>query len=122
MKKISLPITAVLLALISCSKNETEPSYNKELVACQISNPITNLEWLNKEFRSLVGGPSTNAIVIYKYDDLEVIEIQGSTFSSTNQHQYQCDGQKINFDDPSMFNDFKQNRVELKVIYGKKIW
>jgi hypothetical protein len=120
MKKISLSTTAALLALISCSKKETEPSYNKELVACQISNPITNLEWLNKEFRSLVGGPSTNAIVIYKYDDLEVIEIQGSTFSSTNQHQ--CDGQKINFDDPLTFNDFKQNQVELKVIYGKKIW
>lgn len=120
--KISTSIAVALLALNSCSKNETEPSYNRELVACQISNPITNLEWLNREFKSFVGGPSTNAIVIYQYAGLEVIEIQGSTFSSTNQHQYQCDGQKINFDDPMKFNDFKQNRVEVQVIYGKKIW
>lgn len=119
--KISLFILLVLITLDSCSKKEIEPTYDKDFVVCQISNPIANLDWLNKEFNKL-GGSSTNAIVIYRYNGDEIIEIQGSTFSSTNQHQYHCDGQKINFDDPAKFNDFKQNRVELKVIYGTKIW
>ncbi|MFC0263605.1 hypothetical protein [Fontibacter flavus] len=42
--------------------------------------------------------------------------------SSTNQSQYYCDGTKLNFDGPEVYQDFLANRVEVKILYGIDLW
>ena len=100
----------------------SKENYDKNKVACGVKDPIRNLSWLNAEFKLLIGGATINGIILYKYDGNEVIEIQNSQFSSTNQHQYFCDGNKLNLDDASDFNKFKQERKLIDVLYGTNIW
>ena len=63
-----------------------------------------------------------NGIVLYTYEGREVIEVQNSLFSSTNQHQYYCDGTKLDLNDPDNFKKFKSERVEIGMLYGTKFW
>jgi hypothetical protein len=61
-------------------------------------------------------------VVLYSYQNRDVLELQGSIFSSTNIHQYYCDGEKLNLLDPVDYDDYKQSRIEKSVLYGTKVW
>ncbi|MDV3310288.1 MAG: hypothetical protein LOY03_15885 [Cyclobacteriaceae bacterium] len=115
MKRIALSLI-VALGLASCEE-EGSPS-----LVCGKKDPLNELPWLKQEMSHLLGGPTLNAVVLYIYEGREVLELQGSVFSSTNQHQYYCDGEKLDFDDPVRFQDYRQKRVEKAVLYGTKIW
>lgn len=120
--KIDMKAFTTLILLffaISCKKASVE---REVLEVCGVSDPIVNLEWLNSEFEELEGGPEINGIVLYTYGGKDVIEVQNSVFSSTNQHQYYCDGTKLDLNDPDAFNKFKRERVETRLLYGTKIW
>ena len=106
----------VTILFFSC-KNENET----DMLICGVKDPIKDLPWLNKEFKSLIGGPEINAIVLYIYNNNYVIEIQGSLFSSQNLHQYNCDGTKIYLEGLD-FKKFLEVRKEVKVLFGTKIW
>lgn len=109
--------TCLILAalLISCAKEDGE-------LVCGKKDPLNELKWLKEEMSHFEGGPETNAVVLYSYQGREVLELQGSIFSSTNIHQYYCDGEKLNLEDPDDFNHYKQNRIETTVLYGTKVW
>jgi hypothetical protein len=91
-------------------------------LVCGKKDPIHELGWLKKEMSFFEGGPEVNAVVLYSYQNKDVLELQGSVFSSTNRHQYYCDGEKLNLEDPVQFNDYKQKRIEKAVLYGTKVW
>jgi hypothetical protein len=112
----------LILATVTSCKKKQASAYDESLSACGTINPIANLAWLNAEYQNLQGGAEINGIVVYRYMGEEVIEIQSSLSSSTNQHQYHCDGDRINLDDPAAFANYKRDRVELKILYGTKIW
>ena len=112
----------LILATISSCKKKSSTEYDETLSACGTVNPIANLAWLKNEYQQLQGGSSANGIIVYKYNNQEVIEIQSSLSSSTNQSQYLCDGDRLNLDDPTAFANYKKDRVELRILYGKKIW
>ncbi|SEJ29297.1 hypothetical protein SAMN04487995_4014 [Dyadobacter koreensis] len=103
----------------NCKNNDLTDEGN---LVCGTANPIEDLPWLNKQFKEFIGGKETNAIVLYKFDEKQIIEVQNSLFSSTNQHQYFCNGEKLDLDDANKFKEFKDNRQEIKVLYGTKLW
>jgi len=111
----------LIIGAVSCKK-KTTLDVNKDLTACGVKDPLNNLGWLNAEFKLLKGDANTSGIILYNYNGSEVIEIQDAVFSSTNQHQYYCDGIKLNLDEPSDFNKFKQERKLISVMYGTNIW
>ena len=113
-----LPIVIILVAT-NCKNEDPADEAN---VVCGTSKPIEDLPWLNKKVKEFNGGEETNAVVLYRFDGTQVIEVQNSVFSSTNQHQYFCNGEKLDLDDANRFKEFKDNRVEVKVLYGTKIW
>jgi hypothetical protein len=121
MKNLSKIIRLILIiSLLSCSE---KPIGNKDGdMVCGTTDPIRDLMWLNKEFKLFHGGEGGNAIVLYEYNGREVIEVQNSLFSSTNIHQYYCDGERLKLEEPGRFDEFKKNRIEKKVIYGTKLW
>ncbi|MRX46911.1 hypothetical protein [Pedobacter puniceum] len=120
MKAIKLNMIILALSFILPFQSCEKSTENKGI--CGVEDPLNNLSWLNKEFKSLIGGPEMNGIVLYEYNEQQIIEIQSSEFSSTNQHQYYCDGTKLNLDDSIEYSDFMRNRKEIKIIYGSKIW
>lgn len=122
MRKFTRLICLLLIVSAGSCKKKAVVDENKDLTACGVKNPIQNLSWLNAKFKSLAGGSNMNGIVLYRLNGSEVIEIQGSVFSSTNQHQYYCDGTKLNLDEPSAFNEFKKERKLIGVLYGTNIW
>lgn len=63
-----------------------------------------------------------NGIILYEYKGRQVIEVQSSLYSSTNLHQYYCDGTRINFDSQNSFSDFSKSAKIIKTIYGVNIW
>ncbi|ATP55725.1 hypothetical protein CPT03_04215 [Pedobacter ginsengisoli] len=123
--KLLIKTTCYLLILtfhFGCKKNTPKENYDKNTTACGVKDPIQNLPWLNAEFKLLAGGPTVNGIILYKYEGNEVIEIQNSLFSSTNQHQYLCDGTKLNIGETPAFTKFKEERKLIVVLYGTNIW
>lgn len=117
MKSIKISLIIIICFLASCKKKAPEI-----ISVCGVQHPLEELTWLKNEYKKLVGGKEINAIVLYDFEGKQVIEIQGSTFSSTNQHQYYCNGDKLDLDEPSKFNAFIKNRIERSVLYGTKIW
>lgn len=123
MKPITLYLI-VVCALASCtdesasSRRKTEGSS----LVCGKEDPLNELKWLKKEVSYFEGGPEINAVVLYSYQGRDVLELQGSAFSSTNIHQYYCDGEKLDLKDPDAFDHYKQNRIEKAVLYGTKVW
>ncbi|MFD2036922.1 hypothetical protein ACFSKL_19110 [Belliella marina] len=104
-------------ALLGCSEDA------EDVLNCGVDgNMIEKIEWLNIEADRMNSSPETNGIVLYKYEGREVIELQEAIRSSTNQTQFHCDGTRIDFNDSDKFSDYLQNRVELKVLFGTKIW
>src|SRR5690606_40965580 len=87
MKRIALSLI-VALGLAACEE-EGSPS-----LVCGKKDPLNELPWLKQEMSHLLGGPTLNAVVLYIYEGREVLELQGSVFSSTNQHQYYCEDRK----------------------------
>lgn len=110
-------LSIILFMLGACQKGETLND-----TVCGVKDPLTNISWLNEEFKKMEGGPQVNGIILYLYNSKEVIEIQSAVFSSTNQHQYHCDGSKLNLDDPNDFNKYRSERVKVRILYGTKIW
>lgn len=119
--KSSISICFVLFLGINCTSEDPVEKVEEDIV-CGVSNPVSNLKWLNDEFKLLAGGPATNGIVLYKYNDKPVIEVQSLAFSSTSIHQYSCDGSKLNFEDPQAFKEYRGKRSEIQVLYGTKVW
>ena len=119
--KSSVLFVSVLFFATNCTTEDPVEEVEKDAV-CGISDPVNNLKWLNDKFKALIGGPETNGIVLYQYNDNQVIEIQSSVFNSTNIHQYSCDGVKLNLEDPQAFKDFQNKKKEIKILFGTKIW
>lgn len=112
-------IPVLFLCLIAgCKKNKV--SYDKNAVACGITNPLENLSWLKSEFRDIAGYPEINGIVLYEFNGREVIEIYKSYYSSLNGRQYYCDGKQVQFDAQKDFQDYIQNRKKISILFGQK--
>ncbi|MFC5410073.1 hypothetical protein ACFPMF_12185 [Larkinella bovis] len=111
-------LTMVLLMAGACRKDK---DLNPEL-PCGMEDPINELKWLNDQFKLFMGGPSINGIIFYRYENKAVIEVQNGLASSTNQHQYHCNGEKLNLDDPDDFARYKKNRKLIRVVYGTNLW
>lgn len=110
--------SVILLSLLFFSCQE-EP----EVIACDVNiSMIGEIEWLQIEIEEMKGAPTTNGVVLYSFNGKYVIELQRSTASSTNQSQFYCDGTKLDFNDYEDFNEYLQSRIELKVLFGTKIW
>lgn len=112
----------LLFVLFIASHCKRGDAADEERFACGVRDPVKNLKWLNDQSKLLVGGPKINGIVLYRYNGNEVIEIQSSLASSTNMHQYSCNGVKLNLEDPELFKDYRATRTEIKVLYGTKLW
>ena len=101
----------------SCAKEEP---VDEQFSACGTFDALRELPWLKEQFELIKSAPS--GIILYQYNSREVIEVQSSLMSSTNQSQYYCDGTKLNFDGPEVYQDFLANRVEVKILYGIDLW
>lgn len=94
----------------------------QDRIVCGIKDPVNNIKWLNDQFKQFMGGPTLNGIVVYEYDGKTVIEVQNSLASSLNQHQYYCDGTKLNLNAPNAYDEYTQKRKEVMVLYGTNMW
>ncbi|MCF2443683.1 hypothetical protein L0657_06930 [Dyadobacter sp. CY345] len=115
----SLLLTVTILTIVSCKSDDPT---GEDAMVCGSARPAEELLWLRNQVNEFYGGEESNAVVLYNFNGEQVIEVQNSVFSSTNQHQYLCDGTKLDLDDANKFKEFKDNREEVKVIYGTKIW
>ena len=111
----------------SCEKQSQSPSPDiLNLSGCGVNNPVKELKWLSDEVKTLTGGEKLSGVVLFQYQNKELIEIQCSVFSSTNLHQYNCDGTKLDFSSSDQayknFKEYLQNRKEIKVLWGTKMW
>ena len=111
----------ILIACLFIESCSTEEPIDEQLTTCGTSNALKELPWLKEQFELIKNTP-LSGVILYQYSSREVIEIQSSLMSSTNQSQYYCDGTKLNFDDPEVFQDFLTNRLEVKVLYGTDLW
>ncbi|WP_157505248.1 hypothetical protein [Dyadobacter beijingensis] len=118
-------ITSIIaLVLMCCNGESVSPREEGDgaVLVCGKKDPINEIGWLKNEMKAFQGGPLLNAVVLYSYQNKEVLELQGSVFNSTNIHQYYCDGKKLDLLDPAKYEDFKQKRIEKSVLYGTKVW
>src|SRR5690606_14876735 len=83
-----------LCTLIACNKDEPE----FDGFVCGTEDPLNDLDWLHEEYVKIqVDDPGLNAIVVFGFDGMTIIEVQNSLYSSTNIHQFKCDGTLIDF-------------------------
>ena len=111
MKKYLLLVLLVFL-FASCKKSKKE-----DISACGVTNPIQNLTWLNQKVKLFTGGPELNGVVLYKYNDNEIIQIN-QTVSSKVYDIYNCDGKQMMFNDADGLDDYIANRKKVAVLYG----
>ncbi|NBA76516.1 hypothetical protein GOQ04_13245 [Emticicia sp. ODNR4P] len=120
-----MAITSVSL-FSACKKNLEDPlSTSSNVEVCGIKDPINNLKWLSDKMKVYTFGDNAdklNGVVLFEYKGENVIEIQCSTCSSTNTHQYSCDGTLYDFSNPSNFQDFLISRKKISLLYGTEIW
>lgn len=109
------------LALASCT-DESDPDSRGSLSACGKKDPMNELQWIKEEMNYFVGGPDVNAVVLYNYQGMDVLEFQATIFSSTNTHDYNCEGEKLYLNEQFDYQDYKQSRIEKAILYGTKIW
>jgi hypothetical protein len=119
--KASIFLVCVLFLETSCTTEDLVEDVEMDDV-CGVADPVNSLKWLNEEFKQFLGGPEINGIVLYTYKDQNIIEVQNSLFNSRNIHQHYCNGAKLNLEDPKAFEDYRKNRVEVKILYGTKMW
>ncbi|MEA5426055.1 hypothetical protein [Arcicella lustrica] len=125
-KSFLILIAGVFLSVFSSCKKEVNPTLDTDILVCGTKDPINDLNWLADEmkFREFyrINSEKINGVVLYGYKGDNVIEIQCSLCSSTNIHQYKCDGTKIDFTNSNNYNDYLKNRTKVKVLYGTEIW
>lgn len=112
MKKYLSVILLVALLTSSCKKSKKD-----DVVACGVANPIQNLTWLRQKVKLFTGGPELNGVVLYKYKDSEIIQVNQSV-SSKAYDIYNCNGQVVMFDDANGLNNYIANRKKIAVLYG----
>ncbi|MBW3469861.1 hypothetical protein [Arthrospiribacter ruber] len=117
-EKILIFMLIACLCLGSCA---TEEPVDNQLSACETSDALSQLTWLKEQYELMKDTPESG-IILYQFNSREVIEIQSPLMSSTNQSQYYCDGTKLDFDAPEIFQDFLANRVEVKILHGVNLW
>ena len=128
-KTVLLIMTSMLIVTFLSCKKDIDMTLDNDpnpILVCGTKDPLNDLKWLSDEMK-LFGyygeyGKKMNGVVLFEYKSDKVIEIQCSVCSSTNIHQYFCDGTKLNLLKPNDFNDYLKNRKEIKVLYGTKIW
>ena len=126
-KSLLLIVTCSSLSLFSACKKDTEDPLNgsSNLEVCGIKDPVNNLKWLSDKMKVYTFGDNAdklNGVVLFEYKGENVIEIQCSICSSTNIHQYKCDGTLYDFSNSNNFQDYVKNRKKIDVLYGTEIW
>ncbi len=125
-KSFLILIAGIFLSVFSSCKKEVNPTLDTDILVCGTKDPINDLNWLADEmkFREFyrINSEKINGVVLYDYKGDNVIEVQCSLCSSTNIHQYKCDGTKIDFTNSNNYNDYLKNRTKVKVLYGTEIW
>ena len=120
-----MAITSVSL-FSACKKNLEDPlSTSSNVEVCGIKDPVNNLKWLSDKMKVYTFGDNAdklNGVVLFEYKGENVIEIQCSICSSTNIHQYRCDGTLYDFNNSNNFQDYVKNRKKIDVLYGTEIW
>ncbi|RZS96459.1 hypothetical protein [Cecembia calidifontis] len=111
----------MLIACICLGSCATEEPVDEQFSTCETSDALSQLTWLKEQFE-LIRNTPVSGIILYQFNSREVIEIQSPLMSSSNQSQYYCDGTKLDFDAPEIFQDFLANRVEVKILYGVDLW
>ncbi|MCH6198647.1 hypothetical protein MMU07_03580 [Aquiflexum sp. LQ15W] len=102
----------------ACNMNDVDEGISLE---CGGENSVDDLSWLNQKLEDIKDHPESG-IILYRYNAREIVEVQSSLMSSTNNSQYYCDGTKVNLENPEVYQDFLKNRVELKILYGIDLW
>ena len=128
-KTLLLIMTIMSLAtFISCEKDISTTLDNdpNTTIVCGTKNPMIDLPWLvekMKTYRSY--SPDGMGVCLFEYKGNSVIEIQSFLSSSSNIHQYFCDGTKLDFKSTSenvkLYKDYVLNRKEIRFLYGKKV-
>ena len=126
-KSLLLIVTCSSLSLFSACKKDIEDPLNgsSNLEVCGIKDPVNNLKWLSDKMKVYTIGDNAdklNGVVLFEYKGENVIEIQCSICSSTNIHQYKCDGTLYDFSNSNNFQDYVKNRKRIDVLYGTEIW
>jgi len=80
----SFVVFAVLTSAQNCTPENPDSNAN---MICGTTKPLEELPWLKKQLLEFHGGESLNAVVLYEFDGQQILEVQNSLFSSTNQHQ-----------------------------------
>lgn len=119
MKKL-LPLLLTFLIACDLGTNQEPPMMLNRV--CGVGDPLNEISWINNFFRQIQDEPEINGIVLFIYRDEEIIELQRSLFSSTNMHQYRCDGSRLIFDEENTYDHYLENRVEVGVLFGTNIW
>jgi hypothetical protein len=126
-KSLLLIVTCSSLSLLSACKKDIEDPLNgsSNVEVCGIKDPVNNLKWLSDKMKVYTFGDNAdklNGVVLFEYKGENVIEIQCSICSSTNIHQYKCDGTLYDFSNSNNFQDYVKNRKKIDVLYGTEIW
>ena len=132
-KALLLLMTSMSLAtFLSCEKdiNTTLSEDPNTMIVCGTKDPLNDLKWLSDEMKlwnfNLEKAKTANGVILFEYKGNRIIEVQCSLYSSTNIHQYYCDGTQLDFVSTSEkykeYNDYVLNRKEIKILYGTKIW
>lgn len=111
MKKY-LSLILLIFLFASCKKSKKD-----DITACGVTNPIQNLTWLNQKAKLFTGGPELNGVVLYKYKDSEIIQINQAV-SSKAYDIYNCNGQVVMFNDANGLDNYIANRKKVAVLYG----
>jgi hypothetical protein len=121
-------ISMLVTTFLSCEKDVATTLDNdpNSILVCGTKDPIKDLKWLSDEMKlwstDLEKAKIANGVILFEYKGSKIIEVQGSLYSSTNLHQYNCDGTKLDFTNPDNFRDYRANRKKIKIIYGTEIW
>lgn len=126
-KSLLLIMTYSSLSLLSACKKDIEDPLNgsSNVEVCGIKDPVNNLKWLSDKMKVYAVGDNAdklNGVVLFEYKGENVLEIQCSICSSTNIHQYKCDGTSYDFTNSNNFQDYVKNRKKIDVLYGTEIW
>ena len=111
--------------ITSCTKESISDDPTRLDLVCGTKNPMTDLPWLVEKMKmNHPYTPEGMGVVLFEYKGNKVIEIQSFLSSSSNIHQYYCDGTKLNFETSleyyKQYKDYVLNRKEISVLYGTK--
>src|SRR5690606_10077137 len=118
-----IALITVLCTMVACDKETPD----RDILICGTADPINDLEWLHDEYVKIqIDDPGLNAIVVFSFDGMTIIEVQNSLYSSLSNSQFKCDGSQIDFNTTlekrDYFNDYWENRKEISVLYGTPFW